>query len=647
MPIDRDTALKTAERLLRQGKLDGAIEQYVRLVDDQPRDWNSINTLGDLYVRAGDTDRAVAQYVRIADYLFAEGFFPKAAALYKKALKTRNDHEHTLLRLSDIAARQGLLADAKLYLRQLAQQRQNRGDQKGVAECIIRMGGIDENDGDAKVTAARTAHGMGDTAQAVTLFQEAATAFEKQKREGDALEARIAATELAPSDAKLRADVARALIAAGQSERAQPFLSAEGAGEDVDLLLAIGRADLLAGRGADAHATLMRVVALDRDRQEAIDALANELLAAGRVPDAYACLEILVDAALFEAAFDRAAGILEQFIERHAEIPALLKLVDVYVDAGFDDRITAVQGRLADAYLDLGQCAEARLIAEDLVAREPHDDSHAQRLRRALTALGVADPEEVIARQRESGALFGDELDLESDDLGLDDSRLSSHPAAPPTGEADVHPDTPPDLHAFAAPGAPAPESLPAIATPPLAEEGDDPVELDSPPPRETVEIDLSSVLADLNAPRAGASAGREEQISEAAACFEKAQEDLRRGLVADAAAALQAAARVPQFRFTAAAQLGRLLASRGDTRAAVEWFERAAEAPAPSPDEGFSVLYDLADALDRTGEPVRALAVLIELESDAGVYRDVRTRIEQLSRGAAATSRGLDRERP
>ena len=63
--------------LLRQGKLDGAIEQYVRLVEEQPRDWNSINTLGDLYVRAGDTERAVVQYVRIADHLFEEGFFPR------------------------------------------------------------------------------------------------------------------------------------------------------------------------------------------------------------------------------------------------------------------------------------------------------------------------------------------------------------------------------------------------------------------------------------------------------------------------------------------------------------------------------------------------------------------------------------------
>ncbi len=107
MPIDRETTLRTAERLLRQGRLDGAIAEYVRLTDDQPRDWNSINTLGDLYVRAGNHERAVAQFVRIADHLFDEGFLPKAAALYKKALKVKPDHEHTLFRLSEIAGAAG------------------------------------------------------------------------------------------------------------------------------------------------------------------------------------------------------------------------------------------------------------------------------------------------------------------------------------------------------------------------------------------------------------------------------------------------------------------------------------------------------------------------------------------------------------
>ena len=59
MPIDRAVTLRNAEKLIRQGKLDAAIAEFVRLVEDQPRDWNGKNALADLYARAGKVDKAV------------------------------------------------------------------------------------------------------------------------------------------------------------------------------------------------------------------------------------------------------------------------------------------------------------------------------------------------------------------------------------------------------------------------------------------------------------------------------------------------------------------------------------------------------------------------------------------------------------
>ena len=113
VPINREESLKHAERLLRMGRLDGAIAEYARLVEEAPGDWNAINALGDLYMRGGDGVRAAAQFIRVADHLFAEGFLARAAAVYKKALKLQDSDAHTLLRLGDVAARQGLLVDAK------------------------------------------------------------------------------------------------------------------------------------------------------------------------------------------------------------------------------------------------------------------------------------------------------------------------------------------------------------------------------------------------------------------------------------------------------------------------------------------------------------------------------------------------------
>jgi hypothetical protein len=65
----------------------------------------------------------------------------------------------------------------------------------------------------------------------------------------------------------------------------------------------------------------------------------------------------------------------------------------------------------------------------------------------------------------------------------------------------------------------------------------------------------------------------------------------------------------------------------------ALEWLERAAQAPAPTADDGHQLLYELADGLEKTGEMARALAISLELEAEAGEYRDIKARIDRLTK--------------
>ena len=85
--VDRESAVRKAEELVREGKIDLAIEEYLRLLDDQPGDVGAANALGDLYAKAGNRAAAVAQFVQIGDNHRDSGFVPKAVAFYKKALK--------------------------------------------------------------------------------------------------------------------------------------------------------------------------------------------------------------------------------------------------------------------------------------------------------------------------------------------------------------------------------------------------------------------------------------------------------------------------------------------------------------------------------------------------------------------------------
>jgi tetratricopeptide (TPR) repeat protein len=94
----------------------------------------------------------------------------------------------------------------------------------------------------------------------------------------------------------------------------------------------------------------------------------------------------------------------------------------------------------------------------------------------------------------------------------------------------------------------------------------------------------------------------------------------------------LTAASRAPTLRFATTALLGRIYRWAGDTAKAIEWLEQAAQAPPPSPQEGHLLLYDLADVLETAGEHSRALAILLELQSDAGSFRDLADRVGRLT---------------
>jgi tetratricopeptide (TPR) repeat protein len=120
----------------------------------------------------------------------------------------------------------------------------------------------------------------------------------------------------------------------------------------------------------------------------------------------------------------------------------------------------------------------------------------------------------------------------------------------------------------------------------------------------------------------------------------ETAEQDLAVGITLyesgrldEAAIRLEAASRAPGYRFDAARTLGRIFLERGDTWAAIDWLERAAQAPASSPADGHRLLYELADALEAVGEVARALAVCLELRAEAGDYQDVTTRVDRLSK--------------
>jgi tetratricopeptide (TPR) repeat protein len=627
VPIDREATLKQADKLIKQGKLDAAIAEYVRLIDDQPQDWTTINALGDLYLRARNNEKAIEQYIRVADHQFAEGFFPKSAALYKKALKLAPENEHILMQLAEIGERQGKFVDAKHFLKLVARQRQARGEDRAAAECILRLGSLPEADIESRMAAVAAAQQLGDAFRAVELLKEAAQLLEKHKKRNEALQMLAEAAEIDPFDAELRVRLAREFLAIGQPKRARAYLSFETAGDDPELLLALATVEFAEGKEEDARVAMARVLALAPDREPDIARLADSLLEQSRVESAFACVDAMTDAALLQGDVPRAAVALQAFVERTPHIPALAKLVGISVEAGLSERLRETQAQLVDLYLEASRGEDARSVAEDLVRAEPANEAHVERLRRAFTLAGEPDPETALARVRASQDLqLADAPSLAPLDVGgtMTEPELPSAAPDPPVLSDE-------DETLTAAAEIDLSTALSGLASASVTDEGDVVEQVLS---ASAAGADIDDVFAQMRAQSA-----RDQQASAALAQYEEGARLIEQGLDREAIAALEAAARVPVMRFKAAARLGRYLIDRGDLNEGIEWLERAAEAPAPSPEEGHDLLYELAGALEAQGESARALAILMELDAEADGYRDVRTRIMYLSRAQQAES--------
>lgn len=658
MATDREATLKRGEKALRQGRLDAAIAEYAKVVEDHPKDWATHNTLGDLYVRAGQPEKAAAQYGRIADHFAQEGFFPKAAALYKKILKIRPDDETSQLRLADVSARQGLLADAKAHLSAVAERRRSRGDKAGANEIIVRLGSLDPADFDARRAAALVVAESGDLAGAAERFRALAVDLDEEDRAADALDAIRHVVRCDPTDRKSRARLVRAVLAAGSLDEAQQLLTPEIANGDAELREALAEVQLRSGR-LDAGLALVReLLEGNPDIGPRIRQLAWDLCE--KTPDAaFGCLDLITGQATAKEEWAEAAGLLQEFVTRAPRhVPALLKLVEVCVDGGLEATMYAAQTQLADAYLDAGQAREASVIAEDLVAREPWEEAHIDRFRRALVMLNTPNPNAVIA-DRLSGQSPFTATDPFVDEIA---TTLEATPTPPAPEPAPV------EERAVEAAAAASGEA----ATPEAARD----VAAKGPAPESAFEvtlgvIDLSALLEDSqaatepSAPAAGggarvASTGgaakatpkappargldevfqtlREEASADAGSgqgeqylALARTYRDM--GMMDDAIKALETAVRSPRHRFEAAGMLAAIYRERGQLLQAVEWMERAIEAPAPTADDGRALLYSLGETLESLGEVARALAVFLELQADVGTYRDVQARVNRLSR--------------
>jgi len=352
MAVNREQVLQSAEKLLSRGKLDQALKEYLRVLEDNAKDIPTLNKVGDLYVRMNRPSESIPYFERIADFYSKDGFFLKAIAIYKKINKIDPARLEVYDRLADLYHKQGLVQDARSQYQVLADHYQKNNRIPDAISVYKKMAAIDPGDLRIQVRLADLYRAANQKDQAVMQYGLIGSMLLKRGAHDEAAQVFQKALELSPDDVETQRNLVRSLLAQKNATAAMAVLkAAPRTGESLGLM---AEAQLELGERAEAVRTAEQALALDADAETPRLFLSRLRVQEHSLDRALDAVAPLVLTAVARREFARAAEYVEPILAADpGHVGALEKMAHVLEAEGN-------RSALAKIHVQLGQAAEAR-----------------------------------------------------------------------------------------------------------------------------------------------------------------------------------------------------------------------------------------------------------------------------------------------
>src|SRR5687767_3092948 len=394
MAVQRDKVIASAEKLVAKGKIEPAIKEYERLLEDNPNDVNTLNRIGDLWVRINRNDEAVKVFTRIADHYSKDGFFLKAIAIYKKINKLDPSKLEIYAKLADLYAKQGLAMEAKSQYQVLADYYLKHGEPGNALSIYRKISELDPNAINVHVKLADLYSQNNQTAEALKEYDRVGRMLLKRGMLDEAVQVFRKALKIDPRNTELVESLVTALLDAKDFNNAQVIVdaAAEANPNNSKLLAMQGKIQLGRGDASAARSTLEKALAADPNEPSVRDALTDLYLKQGDADRALEMVTPLVERALGRGERGAAIELLNRILRidtGHA--PTLERMVAVYTRLNEETNILSSMNSLAEAHISRQRYDEAGKVLEKLIQREPQNAQHRTKLQFVKSQSGGID----------------------------------------------------------------------------------------------------------------------------------------------------------------------------------------------------------------------------------------------------------------
>jgi tetratricopeptide (TPR) repeat protein len=394
MSFDKLQAMRNAERHVMQGKLRPAIAEYKSVVEHDPRDFATMNMLGDLYLKNSEKKQALECYRTVADHYHKQGFSQKAIAIYKKIAKIDPSSVEISAKLAELYQQKGSLSEARSHYTTLAEHYRSQGKMIEALTIWKQIAVLDPNDTEVFVNLAEAYLSEKQEEEAADAYAEAAA---RLARAGDLTSAAAnyeCCLGLNPTSLKALEGLVKVRAESDSTEAAteivREFLERQPNSREAICLLI--DTYLAAGDAAGAEPWLIRLVELEPANYNRFLELVRIYVDSGDFVSATRALSLCIENLLVSGQKEECRLWITQILDLSPEQPGALRMLARLAswernDAQLIDALT----RLVPVAQAADDIDDERYALSQLVMIQPAEAKFADRLRELNEKYGYSE----------------------------------------------------------------------------------------------------------------------------------------------------------------------------------------------------------------------------------------------------------------
>jgi tetratricopeptide (TPR) repeat protein len=183
--FNKEKVMDAARKFVDKGQIDKAVKEYLRIVQEDPKDVRVWLKIGDLYAKKGAKQDATDTYMKVARFYHDQGFFLKAVAVYKQILKLDPRQVDVTLKLAELYRQLGLMSDAMQHYEAVAAHFHREGNTKEALDTVKKLVDLDPENIATRIKLAELYSKEGLVEEAVQQFNMACEQLRRQNRQDD------------------------------------------------------------------------------------------------------------------------------------------------------------------------------------------------------------------------------------------------------------------------------------------------------------------------------------------------------------------------------------------------------------------------------------------------------------------------------